>query len=158
MDLTRCIDLSDDAANDCVLSRFSHVWLVVTPWTVARQAPSSMGFFRQEYWSGLPCPAPGDLPNPGIKPPSLMSPVLAGRFFTTSATWEEFLASLYRLREHRSYKVHWFVWCHATNDWQSCFANHGLVRGSLTEWKHCPASAPLTRGILELCDLTHTSH
>ena len=47
-----------------------------------------MGFSRQEYWSGLPFPSPGDLPDPGIKPASLMSPVLAGGFFTTSATWE----------------------------------------------------------------------
>ena len=47
-----------------------------------------MGFSRQEYWGGLPCPPPGDLPDPGIKPESLMSPALAGGFFTTSATWE----------------------------------------------------------------------
>ena len=47
-----------------------------------------MGFSRQEYWSGWPCPPPGDLPNPGIEPMSLISPALAGRFFTTSATWE----------------------------------------------------------------------
>ena len=47
-----------------------------------------MGFSRDEYWSGLPCPPPGDLPNPGIEPESLMFPALAGRFFTTSATWE----------------------------------------------------------------------
>ena len=47
-----------------------------------------MGFSRQEYWSGLPCPPPGDVPNPGIEPVSLMSPALAGGFFTTSATWE----------------------------------------------------------------------
>ena len=59
-----------------------------TPWTVAHQAPLSMGFFRQEYWSGLPFPSPGNLPNPGIKPASLTSPALAGRFFTTNATWE----------------------------------------------------------------------
>ena len=59
-----------------------------TPWIVARQAPLSMGFSRQEYWSGLPCPPPEDLPNSGIEPLSLMSPSLAGRFFTTSATWE----------------------------------------------------------------------
>ena len=69
----------------CVLSRFSHVRLFVTPWTVARQA-LTMGFSRQEYWSGLLCPPPGKLPNPGIKPPSLPSPALAGGFFTTSAT------------------------------------------------------------------------
>ena len=54
----------------------------------SRQAPLSMGFSRQEYWSWLPCPPPGDLPNPGVEPSSLMSPALASRFFTTSATWE----------------------------------------------------------------------
>ena len=72
----------------CVLSRFSHIWLFVIPWTVAHQAPLSMGFSRQEYWSGLPYPPPGDLPNPGIEPASLMSPTLADRFFTIRATWE----------------------------------------------------------------------
>jgi len=48
----------------------SHVRLFVTPWTVAHQAPLSMGFSRQEYWSGLPFPSPGDLPDPGIEPRS----------------------------------------------------------------------------------------
>ena len=47
-----------------------------------------MGFSRQEYWNGLPCPPPGDLPDPGIKLECLMSPALAGAFFTTSATWD----------------------------------------------------------------------
>ena len=56
-----------------------------TPWTVTRQAPLSMGFSRQEYQSGLSCPPPGDLPNPGIKSASLKSPTLAGMFFITSA-------------------------------------------------------------------------
>ena len=51
----------------------------MTPWTVAHQAPLSMGFLRQESWSGLPFPSPGDLPDPGIEP---VSPALAGRFFT----------------------------------------------------------------------------
>ena len=55
-------------------------------WTVAFQATLSMGFSRQEYWSGLLLPSSGDLPDPGIEPGSLMSPVLAGQFFTTSAT------------------------------------------------------------------------
>ena len=72
----------------CLLSYFSCVWLFATQWTVAHQAPLSMGFSRQEYWSGLPCPPPGELPDPGIKPESLMSPALAGGFFTTSTTWE----------------------------------------------------------------------
>ena len=52
------------------------------PWTVARQAPLSMGFSRQEYWSGLPHPPPGDLPNPGIELTPPVSPAVAGRFFT----------------------------------------------------------------------------
>ena len=56
--------------------------------TVAHQAPLPMEFFRQEYWSGLTFPPPGDLPDPGIESASLVSPALAGRFFTTSATWE----------------------------------------------------------------------
>ena len=57
--------------------------IVVTPWTVACQAPLSMGFLRQEYWSGLPFPFPGDLPHPGVEPVSLTSPALVGGFFTT---------------------------------------------------------------------------
>ena len=64
----------------CILS---HVQLSVTPWTVACQAPLPMGFSRQEYWSGLLFPPPGDLPDPGIKPTSPASPALAGGFFTT---------------------------------------------------------------------------
>ena len=59
-----------------------------TPWLIAYQAPLSMGFSRQEHWSGLPFPSPGDLPNPGTEPTSLMSPALASSFFTTSASWE----------------------------------------------------------------------
>ena len=71
----------------CVKS-LSRVRLFAIPWTVARQAPLSMGFSKQEYWSGLSCPPPGDLPHPGIKPTPLVSPALAGRFFSTSATWD----------------------------------------------------------------------
>ena len=63
----------------------SHAQLFVTPWTVASQAPLSMGFPRQEYWNGLPFPSPGDLPDPGIVPESPASPALAGRFFTTES-------------------------------------------------------------------------
>ena len=61
----------------------SRVPLFVTPWTVAHQALLSRGFSRQEYWSGLPFPTPGDLPDPGIEPMFLASPALAGGFFTT---------------------------------------------------------------------------
>ena len=74
-----------------MLSRFSHVRLYATLWAVACQAPLFVGFSRQEYWSGQPCPPPGDLPDPGIEPVSLTSPALAGGFFTTSATWEALL-------------------------------------------------------------------
>ena len=78
----------------CVLSHFSHVWRFATPWTVACQAPLSMGFSRQEYWNGLPCPPPGDLPNPGIKPVSPTSPALAGRFFTPEPPGKQQVQSL----------------------------------------------------------------
>ena len=64
-----------------------------TEWTIARQAPLSMGFSRQEYWSGLPCPPAGDLPNLGIKPASFMPPILAGEFFTTPSTWESLVTA-----------------------------------------------------------------
>ena len=66
----------------CLLSHFSHVQLCVILWIVALQALLSMGFSRQEYWSGLPCPPPGDLPDPGIEPRYAISPALAGGFFT----------------------------------------------------------------------------
>ena len=71
-----------------ILSCFSCVRLFVTLWTVAHQVSLFMGFSRQEYWSGLPHPPPGNLLDPGIEPVSLTSPVLAGGYFTTSATWE----------------------------------------------------------------------
>ena len=64
-----------------MLSRISHVPLFAASWTVACQASLSIGFSRQEYWSGLPYLPPGDLPNPGIEPGSLMSPALADGFF-----------------------------------------------------------------------------
>ena len=70
----------------CNTKSLSHVRLFATSWTVAHQAPLIMGFSKQEYWSGLPCPSPEDLPDQGIKHTSLMSPTLAGRFFNTSAT------------------------------------------------------------------------
>ena len=60
-----------------------HVQFFATPWTVAYQAPLSMGLFRQEYWSGLPFPPPGGLPDLGIKPTSLTVPASTGAFFTT---------------------------------------------------------------------------
>ena len=71
----------------CMPSCFRRVRLSATPWTVACQAPLSLGFSRQEYWSGLLCPPPGDFSDPGIEPASLVSPALATEFFTISDTW-----------------------------------------------------------------------
>ena len=71
----------------CVKSS-RHVQFFATLQIAACQVPLSMGFCRQEHWSGLSCTSPGDLPDPGIEPGSLMSPALAGWFLTTSATWE----------------------------------------------------------------------
>ena len=76
------------SVRSCMLSCVSCVQLFANLWTIALQAPLSMGFSRQEYCSGFPCPPPGDLPNPGIELASLPSPAWAGSFFTTSATWE----------------------------------------------------------------------
>ena len=76
--IVRCVSV-------CV-SGFSCVQLFVTLQTVAHQAPLSMGVSRQECWNGLPCSPLGDLADPGIEPTFLMSPALAGRFFTTSTT------------------------------------------------------------------------
>ena len=107
----------------------SHVQVSATPWTVACQAPPlSMGFSRQGYWSGLPFPSPGELPDPGIKPESLTSSALAGRFFTTSTTWNN------------------------TNPWVSCTGNLNTMKfpapwgegGSACDpqaWLHPPREA-----------------
>ena len=93
----------------CVSAQLlSHVWITETPWTVARQASLSMGFSKQEYWSGLPCLPPGDLPSPGIEPTSITSPALAGKSFTTSATWEALLKSVAHLLSWLSSNQAWF--------------------------------------------------
>ena len=72
----------------------SHVQLFVTPRGSTLPSSSVHGISRQEYWSGLPCPPPGDLPDPGTKSSSLMSPALADGFFTTEATGETYKAIL----------------------------------------------------------------
>ena len=101
----------------------------VTPGTVTHQAPLSMGFSRQEYWSGLPCPPPRDLPIPGIEPASLMSPALAGSFFTTSATWEASTAPHIR---HSSNNGHLRTCARASSPQQ----RHGNFLGSLLQRGH----------------------
>ena len=86
----------------------SHIRLFVTPWTVAHQAPLSMGFSRQEYCSGLPCPPPGNLPDPGMGPTTLLSLAPAGRFFTTQppfwSSWSSIQACEKVLITERPYK------------------------------------------------------
>ena len=82
------------------VSCFSRIQLFVAPWTVARQAPLSMGFSRQEHWSELPCPPPGDLPNPEMEPRPLMSPAPADGLFTTGATWETQICVLHIADSH----------------------------------------------------------
>ena len=77
---------SSSSLNWCVCCRFSCIQLFAIPWTVTCQILLSMRFSRQEYWSGLPCPPPGDHPNPQIEPASLKPPALTGGFFTTSTT------------------------------------------------------------------------
>ena len=87
-----------------MLNRFSHVQVFVTLWSVAHQAPLSMGFSRQEYWSGwLFPPPPGDLPDPGIEPLSLTSPAVAGGVSNTSATKVKVARSSPTLRPHVIY-------------------------------------------------------
>ena len=91
---------------------FYHVWLFVTLWTIVHQAPLSMGFFRQEYWSGLPCPPPRNLPDPGIEPVSLVSLALAGRLFTTEPLnwmWGEMKFSISKIFKqiHVHFSLYW---------------------------------------------------
>ena len=86
---TNCFKLSRLVnTHVCMLNCFSHVQVFATLWIIDHQAPQLEGFSRQGYWTVLPCPPARDLPNRGIVPLSLMSPALASRFFTTSATWE----------------------------------------------------------------------
>ena len=86
--LVSAVQQSELAMHECVLSHFSHVQLFAVLRTVACQAPLSMGFSGHKYWSGLPCSSLGDLPNPEIELISLVSPALAGGFFTTSTSVE----------------------------------------------------------------------
>ena len=102
----------------CMLSHFSCVWLFTTLWTVARQAPLSMGFSRQEYWSGLPCPFSENLPNPGIEPASFMSPALTGRFFNTTATWGAHWTPLYLIPHTTRIKDIYMILYITMNSWK----------------------------------------
>ena len=98
-----CVRLLSSPSSYCLLPaymlrHFSHARLFLTPWTVACHVSLSIGFSRQEYWSMLPCPPAGDLPDPGVEPVSLVSPALAGGFFTISDTFFFFFLLLSRVR------------------------------------------------------------
>ena len=109
---------------------------------IACQALLSMGFLRQEYWSGLPCPPPGDLPKPGIEPTSLMSPALAGKFFTTSATQEAQCSNKSTLRNRGDFNLN-YKYCRVKNNhngwWKGCHIHLFLKHFFLPlfkEWNH----------------------
>ena len=141
-----------------MLSCFSRVWLFATPWTVAHQAPLSIGFSRQEYQSGLPCPTPGDLPNPGTEPTSLMSPALAGGFLTTSTIWEAPFIYIPLL-----IKVTVFCWCLVAKfcltfcDPMDCgppaSSVHRISQSRILEW----ITISFSRGPSQPRDQTHVS-
>ena len=103
-------------------------------WTVAHQAPLSVGFSRQEYWRGLPLPTPGHLPNTGIKPTSSL---LADGFFTTSATWEALKITLWAEDEmvgwHHRLNGHGFGWTLGVGDGQGGLAC--CVSRGCKEWQ-----------------------
>ena len=109
----------------CVLSR-SVMSYSATSWTVAHQAHLSMGFSRQEYWSRLPFPLPGDLPDPGIEPASLASPALEGRFFTTVPLSYSSCITLYF-----PWRLHvWFImWSSQFSVWSKEGAQHTISAG-----------------------------
>ena len=107
---------------------FSHVWLFMTPWTVAGQAPLSMGFFQERIWSGLPFPPPGNLSNPGIKP---ASHALASRFFTTEPT-----GSTYLLYSNLVHANSWLIGkdSDAGRDWGQ--QEKGMTEDEMAGWHH----------------------
>ena len=107
----------------CVLSCFSRVQLFVILWTVAHQAALSMGFSRQQYWSELPCPLPGYLPDPGIEPMSPVSPALARRFFTTSTMWEALIKGYVYLN----------FWLNQMSLYIGCFPGASAVKNLLCQ-------------------------
>ena len=115
--LLRCI---------CVLNCFSCVWLFATLWTVAHQAPLPMGFSRQEYWSALPFPPPGDLSDPRIEPASVTSPALAGRFFTTNRSLSMEMIIWFLSFVSLVWCVNWYVYIETT-----------LHLGINTTWSWC---------------------
>ena len=112
----------------CALSHFSHVRLFATLWTLAHQATLSMGFCRQQYWSGLPCPPPWDLADPGIEPSSLTPPALASRFYTSSTTWDIYV----RERVCVCVCVCVYIYIYIFNGWDK--SDNVNISYSLSQW------------------------
>ena len=115
-----------------MLSRFSRVLLFEILWTVAHQAPLSMGFSRQEYWSGLPFPS-GDLPNPGIKPLSPASPALAAGFLTPSATQESHLYISIHIAQSRT-RLKWLSSSSSSSIYGERVNKYGQTLSYLAKW------------------------
>ena len=125
------------------------VQLFETPWTVVHQAPLSMGFSRQEYQGGPPCPPPGERPDPGINP---VSPALAGRFFTTESVTRETPGEVRRHQFHLTdwywYKIKTYCWWRRTDIparcWQTCawVFSHSVVSDALRPTEPWPARLP----------------
>ena len=111
-----------------MLPRFGHVRLFAPPWTVAFQGPLSVGFSRQGYWSGLPFPPPGDLPDPGIEPTGFLSPALAGGFFTTGVTWE--VLSLFKSTQNSPLSSQ------IAEKWSSLWSSQKCFMNSWSSWCH----------------------
>ena len=125
----------------CTLCHLGHIWLLVTLWTVVLQAPLSMGFSRREYFSELPCPTPGDLPNPEIEHASLTTPAMTIRFFTTSATLETPNIHTLLLLLPLSRFSH--VWLCAT-PWMAAYQAPPSLRFSRQEyWSGLPFPSPM---------------
>ena len=120
---------SYNAVRGCIPSCFSHVRLFATPWTVARQAPLSVGFSRQEYWRGLPCPPPGDLTDPGIKP---MSPALQAASLPLSH-WEALCNAAAAAKSLQSCPT----LCDPMDCSPPCSSVHGIFQARVLEWGHC---------------------
>ena len=146
--------------SECMLRWFSSFQLFKTLWAIAHQAPLSMGFSRQDNWGGLPCPPP-NLPDPGIKPTVLMSPALAGGFFTPSTTWEV------PLRSVCTCVCVCVCACVCVIVTQSCLTLcdpmdynssgspvHGILQERIWEW----VAVPFSRGSSQLKDQNRVSH
>ena len=128
------------------MKSLSHVQLLATPWTAACQAPLSMKLSRQEYWSGLPCPSPGDLPNPGMEPSSL---ALAGTFFTTEPPGKPICIYLTCVLVAQLC----LTLCNPMDCSPPGFSVYGIVQARILEW----IAIPFSRGTSQPRDRTLVS-